>query len=204
MAEGLALIRGSRALLTVLIAWNVSMLGNAGVNVAEVALAKVSFHAGDFGFGLMLASAGFGLVFGSLGSRVLDRATPARWRLRRWLRADGARDRSRRIVAGHLGCGRVRCRLGRRERDRARLQCPARPARGTRPVARPSIHCPHELELRRARAGHGRRGPLTNEFGARWVWGASACLSALAGVVGFALARGIGDAHVTRVVEAEA
>src|SRR5438552_1018506 len=66
VAEGLALIRSSRALLTVLIAWNVGMLGNAGVNVAEVALAKVSFNAGDFGFGLMLASAGFGIVLGSL------------------------------------------------------------------------------------------------------------------------------------------
>ena len=34
-------------------------------------------------------------------------------------------------------------------------------------------------------------GPLTNEFGARWVWGVSACLSALAALVGYGLARGI-------------
>jgi MFS family permease len=34
-------------------------------------------------------------------------------------------------------------------------------------------------------------GPLTNEFGARWVWGGSACLSAVAALVGYALARGI-------------
>ena len=34
-------------------------------------------------------------------------------------------------------------------------------------------------------------GPLTNEFGARWVWGVSACLSAVAAVVGYGLARGI-------------
>jgi hypothetical protein len=43
-------------------------------------------------------------------------------------------------------------------------------------------------------------GPLTNEFGARWVWGASACLSALAGLVGYTMARGIRD---VRVVEAQ-
>ena len=34
-------------------------------------------------------------------------------------------------------------------------------------------------------------GPLTNEFGARWVWGVSACLSAVAALVGYGLARGI-------------
>jgi hypothetical protein len=43
-------------------------------------------------------------------------------------------------------------------------------------------------------------GPLTNEFGARWVWGVSACLSALAALVGYAMARGIRD---VRVVEAQ-
>ena len=40
-------------------------------------------------------------------------------------------------------------------------------------------------------------GPLTNEFGARWVWGGSACLSALAAFVGFSLARRIEEARVS-------
>jgi hypothetical protein len=39
-----------------------------------------------------------------------------------------------------------------------------------------------------------------NEFGARWVWGVSACLSALAALVGYGLARGIRD---PRVIEAQ-
>jgi len=39
-------------------------------------------------------------------------------------------------------------------------------------------------------------GPLTDEFGARWVWGGSACISAFAAVVGYVLARGIGRNHV--------
>ena len=43
-------------------------------------------------------------------------------------------------------------------------------------------------------------GPLTDEFGARWVWGVSACLSGVAALVGFTLARGIRD---VRVVEAQ-
>ena len=40
-------------------------------------------------------------------------------------------------------------------------------------------------------------GPLTNVFGARWVWGGSACLSAVAALVGFSLARGIGEVRVS-------
>ena len=44
-------------------------------------------------------------------------------------------------------------------------------------------------------------GPLTNHFGARWVWGGSACLSALAALVGYGLARGIREVDVATPVE---
>ena len=118
-AEGLALIRSSRALLTVLIAWNVSMLGNAGVNVAEVVLAKVSFRPGDFGFGLMLSSAGFGLVFGSLAVAPLVDRRRARPRLRHRARDDGDRDRSRSPRSQRLGRRPLRRRLRDGERVRA-------------------------------------------------------------------------------------
>src|SRR5262245_21197662 len=66
VAEGFSLIRRSHALLTVFIVWNLIMFHNGAVNVAEVKLAKVSFDAGDFGFGLMWAFSGVGLAFGSL------------------------------------------------------------------------------------------------------------------------------------------
>jgi MFS family permease len=36
-------------------------------------------------------------------------------------------------------------------------------------------------------------GPLTDEYGARWVWGAAAGVAALSALVGFALARGIDE-----------
>ena len=52
----------------------VVMLAIALVNVSEVFLAKVSFNAGDFGFGLMWAAAGVGAVVGALfASSVLER-----------------------------------------------------------------------------------------------------------------------------------
>src|SRR5918998_288495 len=66
LADGLRLVRDSRALLTVLAAWNVIMLASAGVNVSEVVLAKEDFDAGDFGYGLLVGSTGLGLALGSL------------------------------------------------------------------------------------------------------------------------------------------
>jgi MFS family permease len=66
LTDGFALIRHSRALLTVLAAWNVVMLATAGENVAEIVLAKEAFSAGDFGYGLLVGTTGFGLALGSL------------------------------------------------------------------------------------------------------------------------------------------
>lgn len=69
LREGFALVRGSAALLAVLIVWSgITTAANAGVNVAEVVLAKEVFGAGDFGFGLLAAAAGLGLVIGSFVS----------------------------------------------------------------------------------------------------------------------------------------
>jgi MFS family permease len=66
LGDGLALIRHSRALLTILAAWNVVMLATALENVAEVVLAKDAFSSGDFGYGLLVGTTGLGLAVGSL------------------------------------------------------------------------------------------------------------------------------------------
>ncbi len=74
--DGLAVVRRSRALRTVIIAWSVAMLGSACVDVGEVVLAKSSFHAGDFGFGLLFGAGGLGLAIGSWGGgRLAERQT---------------------------------------------------------------------------------------------------------------------------------
>jgi len=196
VAEGLALIRGSRALLTVLIAWNVSMLGNAGVNVAEVALAKVSFHAGDFGFGLMLASAGFGLVFGSLAvGSLIERRQLARVYVTGlgmmalgigaaavapnvWIAAVCV------VISGAgngfaLVCNALLVQRGAPDRLRGRVFT----------VLMSSNYAVLGL-------GMAAAGPLTDAVGARWVWGGSACLTAFAAFVGFTLARAVPDVRV--------
>jgi MFS family permease len=206
VAEGLKLIRGSRALLTVLIAWNVGMLGNAGVNVAEVVLAKVSFDAGDFGYGLMLASAGFGLAFGSLsvGSWIERREIAGVYGVGFGLMAVGIGAAALApnvwvaaacVVLSGVGngialvCNALLVQRGAPDRLRGRVFT----------VLMSSNYAILGLGMLAA-------GPLTNQFGARWVWGASACLSAAAAIVGYSLARGIRDARIVeaqRVAEAE-
>jgi len=74
LGDGFRLVRRSRALLTVLVVWNIVLLGSAAVNVAEVVLAKVSLDAGDFGFGVLVGASGLGLTLGSLAAgSLLDR-----------------------------------------------------------------------------------------------------------------------------------
>lgn len=66
LGEGFRLVLHSRALLAVLLSWNLAMIAVGLVNVSEVALAKDSFDAGDFGFGLLFAANGVGAVIGAL------------------------------------------------------------------------------------------------------------------------------------------
>jgi MFS family permease len=200
IAAGMSLIVRSRALLTVLIAWNVGMLGTAGVNVAEVVLAKVSFSAGDFGYGLILASAGFGLVVGSLtvGAWIEHRELAFVYGAGFVLMAIGIGAAAASpnvwvaavcVVVSGLGNG-------------VAVVCNALFVQRGAPDEMRGRVFTVLMSTNYAVLGLGMiaAGPLTNEFGARWVWGVSACLAGLAGVVGYAMARGIRD---VRVVETE-
>ena len=53
LGEGFAVVRRSRALMCVLVAWSIVMVANGIVNVAEIFLARESYGASDFGFGLL-------------------------------------------------------------------------------------------------------------------------------------------------------
>jgi MFS family permease len=65
VADGLKLVVTSRPLRTVLIVWNVALIGSAAVNVAEIVFAKETLGAGNLGFGVLVAASGVGLAFGS-------------------------------------------------------------------------------------------------------------------------------------------
>ena len=71
LSEGYSIVRRSQALRCVLIAWSIVMIANGGINVAEVFLARVSYNSGDFGFGLLWAGSGVGLVVGGLSAATL-------------------------------------------------------------------------------------------------------------------------------------
>lgn len=191
VAEGLKLIRGSRALLTVLLVWNVSMLGTAGINVAEVALAKVSFSAGDFGFGLMLASAGLGLVLGSLtvSSWVERRELPRVYVMGLGLMAIGI---GAAAVAPNVWVAAVCvavCGAG----NGIAVVCNALLVQRGAPDHLRGRVFTVLMSSNYALLGLGMvlAGPLTDELGARWVWGISACIVAVATVLAYGLVRGI-------------
>jgi MFS family permease len=65
VADGVRLVLTARPLRTVLVVWNVVLVGAAAVNVAEVIFARETLGAGNVGFGAIVAASGVGLAFGS-------------------------------------------------------------------------------------------------------------------------------------------
>jgi MFS family permease len=65
VADGLKLVVTARPLRTVLVVWNVVLLGAGAINVAEVIFAKDTLDAGNLGFGAIIAASGVGLAIGS-------------------------------------------------------------------------------------------------------------------------------------------
>jgi MFS transporter, DHA3 family, macrolide efflux protein len=191
LTDGFKLVRDSRALLTVLAAWNVVMLATAGANVAEIVLAKETFDAGDFGYGLLVGVTGVGLALGSLlaGSQLEHRALATVYATSIGLVAVGmvgaAAAPNVWIAAVSVGVAGIG--------NGAAVVCNALLVqRGA----------PDEL---RGRAftllmssnylvlgiGMVAAGPLTDELGARTVWAIAGGLAAVAALVGLLLARGV-------------
>jgi MFS family permease len=71
LKDGFAVVLRSRPLLAVLFGWGVASLGMGAITVSEVFLAQNTLHAGDFGYGLLYASIGTGLVIGSVWSNAV-------------------------------------------------------------------------------------------------------------------------------------
>jgi MFS family permease len=65
VADGLRLVVTARPLRTVLVVWNVVLIGAGAVNVAEIVFAKDTLDAGNLGFGAIVAASGVGLALGS-------------------------------------------------------------------------------------------------------------------------------------------
>jgi len=68
LGDGYRAVRASRALMCVLVAWSTAAFFGGFMNVAEIFLAKRAYDAGDFGFGLLWAGTGAGMVIGGLAA----------------------------------------------------------------------------------------------------------------------------------------
>lgn len=190
LADGLRLVRGSRALVTVAVAWSVALIASAFVNVSEVVLAKDDFRGGDVGFGLLLAGAGLGVGIGSLsaGSWI------ERWSIGRvygsalTLMAVGAGAAaaspsvwvaSACVVVSGFGngaavvCNALLVQRGAPDRLRGR--------------AFTVVMSANYLVLGVAMVA---AGPLTDAVGGRWMWGTAALVTLAAAVIGSVLVRG--------------
>ena len=191
LAEGFELIRRSRALLTILVAWNVVMLAIAGANVSEVVLAKDAFDAGDFGYGLLVGATGVGLALGSLfaGSFLENRALAT-------------------VYSGAIAVvavGMTAAALSPGVWVAAACIVVVGAGNGTAVVCNALLvqrGAPDELRGRAFTVlmssnyvvlgiGMLAAGPLTDALGARAVWGIAGALSAVAAVIGLVMARGV-------------
>lgn len=189
LAEGLALAVRSRALLTVLVAWSIVMLGNAGVNVSEIVLAKDVFSAGDFGYGVLLAAGGAGLVLGSVFG--------GGWIEERGMRAPYA------ISIALMAIGYGLAAMSPNVWTAAAAVVVAGVGNGVAVICNALLVQRGVPDRLRGRAftvvmsfGYGvlglgmiAAGPVTNAVGARTVWAGAAGLFALAAVAGLLLVR---------------
>jgi MFS family permease len=191
LAEGFRVVLRSRALLTVLVAWTIVMGGNAAVNVAEVFLVRDAFEAGNLELGLMMGGAGAGLVLGSLAAGPLLERRPV------GLVYGG----SIATMAVGFGLAAVAPSVW------AALPCVVVSGigNGAASVCNPLLVQTGAPDRVRGRAftvvmsvnfavlglGMAIAGPLTDAFGARWLWGGAAAIFAVAAVVAWTLGRGL-------------
>jgi MFS family permease len=193
LKSGFSLVLRSRPLLAVFVSWNLIMLANACVNVAEIVLAKVTFDSGSFGFGLLWAGSGLGMVVGSLYASS-------------WLE-----HRSVSFVycasLGLMTVGTLAAALSPNVWVGAASMALAGSGNGAAIVCNSLIVQRGAPDHLRGRAfttimsvnfallgfGMALAGPITAAVGARWTYGLAAVLSLVAAVVARALTRRIGS-----------
>ena len=191
LLEGFSFVLRSRALLTVLVAWNVFMLASAGINVAEVFLAKDTFDAGDFGYGLLVGATGLGLVLGSLAAGPLLEKHPV----------SRVYPGAILLVALAVGAGALAPNVW----VAAGCVLVVGAANGTAVVCNALLVQRGSPDALRGRVftllisasfgvfalGMVVAGPLTDAVGPRWVWGAAAAFAALSSLLALVMTRWI-------------
>ena len=202
LADGFRAVFRSRMLLAVLLAWSIAGLGVGSISVSEIFFAKNTFHAGDFGYGLLFGGIGTGLVLGSFfSSVVVNRVGLAK-----------AYGGSMIVMALGFGAGAASpdvwvaaaCCVVAGIGDGVAIVCNALLVQhGARDEVRGRALTVLMSSTRLVQAlSTILAGALMPAGGARWVWAAGAGSFAVAAVVGYGLARQPARAPVERLARA--
>jgi MFS family permease len=195
LADGFRVVRRSRALMTVLVVWSVAMFAVGAVNLAEIFLAKRSYDSGDFGFGVLWAASGVGLIAGGLTAE----------RLIRRFGLAGAYTRMLAVFAAGIAGAAVAPGLA----PGAAATAVYGFGNGSALVANITLVQTGAPDSVRGRAftvlmsvtyaalgaAFVAAGPITNAVGARWVYGGASALVAVAAAVAARMARDVGAAE---------
>ncbi len=197
LADGFAVVLRSRTLLAVLIGWSLVVIGSGAVTLSEVFLAKDTFHAGDFGYGLLYGAIGVGLVFGSWWSSVVvERIGTVRAYVGGML-----------LMAAAIGIGAATpdvwlaavCLLLVGVGDGVAIVCNALLAQRGAPdhLRGRAVTVLMSVTFAFNGAGVIVAGALIGDVGGRWVWAGSAAAFALGALAAWSLAREPAPVHAT-------
>ena len=187
--DGFRLVRTSSPLAVVFVVWNIAIVAMGGINVSEVVLATETLDGGAFGYGLMWCATGVGLVAGGSVFAAVSR--------RRGVAA--LYPASIAVFAAGIGVAALAPNVW----VAAAAMVVSGLGNGAAVVANVTLvqrGAPDELRGRAftvimstnfALFGSAMfvAGPLTDAFGARWVWGGCAIVLGVAAVVARAMGR---------------
>jgi MFS family permease len=194
VGDGWRAVRASRELRAVLVAWTLAMAALGAVNVGEIFLAKNSFHAGDFGYGLLYGAIGIGLVFGSLAAGALvDRFGIGRlYGLAiAWMAACFAGA----AASPNVWVGAALALLGGVGNGVAVLCNILLVQRGAGDAVRGrALTVVMGVNYVMLGVASAVAGPVVDAVGARWLWAGAAAILLVAALAGAVMTRGVGDA----------
>ena len=190
LREGIAEYRRSKPLMTVMFALGFAVIAAGLVNVSEIFLATQSLHSGAFGYGLLWTASGVGLVIGSLsvGSLIERRSAVS---IYPWLFLPWALGGLGAALAPNIWVAAAAMTLSGLGNGLAFPATVVIIQQATEDRIRGRVFTVI-ISVQNALTGlaFAASGGLTNDFGARWVFGAASALIFAGGLTAYALTRG--------------
>jgi MFS family permease len=193
IADGLAFARRSPTLQVMLVVWSIEMIAVGCVNVGEIVIAKDSFNAGDFGYGLLFGASGVGLAIGSFFGGMLAERRPVAGLYGPAMILSGLGTVIA-AVAPNVWIASLPFLVARIGSGAAALYNVLLIQRGVPDTYRGRAFT-LAMSVTYAVLGPAMAvaGPVTNVLGARWIWAIGACFSVVAGLVAIALSPRLRD-----------